>query len=394
MEKIINKYINKLVSRKLCKEEDIIIGCLEVDISWNRESPKKDNLKKIFDAFSINSILYSRPAFPYDTIIQYLIKNNQDFIEPKDCETRTFLHSIPIAKAGDFDDILDKLASRKGIITTDGEIITYGNVTLEQAYITYSSICFACFVKFFVDYYYLKSQNTRDSEYNRIIKASALWYLDILKNTMGINDFIKGPINEQDKLFDSLKQTGEAIVKSDMVDSYFGNISALFDDSIYISQTGSSLDELTACIDIVPIDGSSCAGITSSSELPAHKKIYSNNKNINFILHGHPRFCVIQSMYCEEFQCRNRGKCHTKCHKERFFSDIPIVPGEVGSGPYGLDKTLPEAIEKYSKAIVYGHGIFTTGEIDFIKPYTDLISAERKAFEIFLRDNSISFIKK
>ena len=59
-----------------------------------------------------------------------------------------------------------------------------------------------------------------------------------------------------------------------MVDSYFGNISYRDGNTIYISQTGSSLDDLAGCIDPCPVDGSTCAAITASSEYSAHRDIY------------------------------------------------------------------------------------------------------------------------
>ena len=62
-------------------------------------------------------------------------------------------------------------------------------------------------------------------------------------------------------------KTGKELVKQRLVDSYFGNISYVRGETIYISQTGSSMDELEDCIDAVPLDGSSSSGITASSEL-------------------------------------------------------------------------------------------------------------------------------
>jgi len=56
--------------------------------------------------------------------------------------------------------------------------------------------------------------------------------------------------------------------------------------------------------------------------------------------------------------------------------DIPIVPGEVGTGPTGLCRTLPPALEKSRGAIVYGHGLFTTGRDDFNEPFGTLVAVE------------------
>ncbi len=70
-------------------------------------------------------------------------------------------------------------------------------------------------------------------------------------------------------------------------------------DLIYISQTASSLDELSGCIDPVPFENSSTVGITASSELVAHRSTL-RPPDVVLILHGHPRFAVVMSMLCEE----------------------------------------------------------------------------------------------
>jgi len=160
-----------------------------------------------------------------------------------------------------------------------------------------------------------------------------------------------------------------------MVDSFFGNISCFADQTIYISQTGSSLDELQDCIDACPLDNSASTGITASSELVAHRDIYRGGEN-RVILHGHPKFSVIMSMLCFEENCARRGQCHIKCDKPRFIEDIPIIPGEVGTGPRGLSNTLPPAIQGRRAAIVYGHGVFSGGKSDFRTAFATLAAVE------------------
>ncbi len=168
------------------------------------------------------------------------------------------------------------------------------------------------------------------------------------------------------------------------MDSYFGNISYRLGDTIYISQTGSSLDELAGCIDPCPMDGSSSAGITASSELTAHSEIYRRTDN-RAVLHGHPKFSVILSMDCDEQACPDRGRCHIKCAKKRYINDIPVVPGEVGTGPTGLCHTLPPAIRGRRGAIVWGHGLFTVGRNDFNEAFQHLLAIENMCREEYFR---------
>jgi len=115
--------------------------------------------------------------------------------------------------------------------------------------------------------------------------------------------------------------------------------------------------------------------VTASSEYSAHKEIYLRGGS-RAILHGHPKFSVIMSMLCDKKDCENRGQCHIKCTRERFINDIPVVPGEVGTGRYGLCNTLPPAVTGRRGAIVYGHGLFTTGQHDFHEAFSRLLDIE------------------
>jgi ribulose-5-phosphate 4-epimerase/fuculose-1-phosphate aldolase len=178
-------------------------------------------------------------------------------------------------------------------------------------------------------------------------------------------------------------QTGRFMVEHRLVDSFFGNISYLAGDTLYISQTGSSLDELEGCIDPCPVDGSLSTGITASSELTAHLRIVKETDHRS-ILHGHPKFPVILSLDCDETDCALDGQCHIRCPKERFIADIPVVPGEVGTGPHGLCHTLPPAINGKRGVIVYGHGLFTTGKSDFVEPFANMKAIEEACKKQYL----------
>jgi ribulose-5-phosphate 4-epimerase/fuculose-1-phosphate aldolase len=159
------------------------------------------------------------------------------------------------------------------------------------------------------------------------------------------------------------------------VDSNFGNISYLFNNMLYISQTGSFLDELEGRIAGCSLDKSSPAPETASSELPAHLQLVRDTGS-RAILHGHPKFSVILSMDCDMKDCNHRGKCHLVCPRDRDACGIPVVPGEIGGGPHGLCHTVPDAIKKTSGVIVYGHGVFTADPEDFNGALQRLIDIE------------------
>jgi len=193
-----------------------------------------------------------------------------------------------------------------------------------------------------------------------------------------------GPFATSKHVVQAMDQAGKATVELGLVDSFFGNISYCLDDVLYISQTGASLDELTDCIDPCPLDGSSCAGLTASSELMAHQEVVLKT-GARAILHGHPRFTVILSMDCEKSSCEKRGRCHIECAEPRFIGNIPVVPGEVGTGPTGLVNTLPPAMVGRRGVIVYGHGLFATGREDFRESFATLLSVGNFCREQYFR---------
>jgi ribulose-5-phosphate 4-epimerase/fuculose-1-phosphate aldolase len=380
MEQLIKKYADKLVEAGLCDPGAPLLGFLDADVVWNRDDPLKRELQKVFDSIIINSILFARPAEPYPTMIDYLTCSGETAIYPKDCETRTFMHDLPVGRTLTASVIIDALKRRKSLIIPGHGIITFGTVSPEQAFISYSSVCFSLFVKFFSDYLREIKRGTVSETFRRA-------FTDVMNVVPELIDYppatlMQGPFDREETVIPAIIEAGRKTVEYGLVDSFFGNISYRSGDTIFISQTSSSLDELSGCIDPCPIDGSSCAGVTASSEFTAHREIYVR-KTIQSIIHGHPKFSVIMSMDCDETDCEFEGECHRRCPRTRYINDVPIVPGEVGTGPFGLCNTLPKAMENAGGVIVYGHGVFTAGERDFNDAFRKLVQIEsdcRKTF--------------
>jgi len=170
-------------------------------------------------------------------------------------------------------------------------------------------------------------------------------------------------------------------VQRGLVDSFFGNISASAGELIYISQTAASLDELQGCIDPVPTDNSSTTGITASSELLAHRKIFEQS-GARVILHGHPKFAVVMSMLCETKDCPIKD-CWKDCPHVRHLGGTPVVAGEIGAG--GLAKRVPPVIGATGSAIVYGHGVFTLGQEGFGEAFAAMVDVENFCRDEYFR---------
>lgn len=373
MKELVDKYARKLTEGGLAATP-LVCG-LDDAIFWNRADEQQNVLQDVMDNMQINSLVCAVPAEPYRTILQSLTYRYPEIITPRDCETRTFLHDLPVTHTFSSRTILERLKKRKSVIVVDQDrvqVVTFGTVSPEQAFVTFSSVCFSCFVLFFSDYLTnLRAGTCSTREHEAFARTISL--LDPTRPDAP--NLMSGPFTDEKKVIDAMIEAGRITVDYRLVDSFFGNISYQLDDTIYISQTGSSLDELAGCIDPCPLDGSSCAGVTASSELTAHNEILLRTGN-RAILHGHPKFAVILSMDCELQDCPNRDQCHIKCSRERFIQDIPVVPGEVGTGPFGLCNTLPPAIQDKRGAIVWGHGLFTVGQNDFNEAFQSLLDIE------------------
>ncbi len=379
MERLLAKYAGKLAAAGLTRPEDTVLGGLDAELVWNRASPLTDPgtspLPGLFEALNINSLLFARPAEPYRTCVDFLARESLESgrpIRPEDCETRTFLHDLPVVPDLDPAALASALRSRKAVIVPGLGVLSFGTVSPEQAFVTYSSTLFSCFVKFFLDC--LRAKDRGDfSGPRQAAFDQTLAHLPPPRTDLPI--LAPGPFATEEEVYRAMDQAGAATVGYGLVDSYFGNISYLFEDTLFISQTGSSLDELAGAVDPCPLDGSSCAALTASSEFTAHRRVYEGTA-LRAILHGHPRFSVIMSMDCALADCPNLGQCHIRCDQPRFVGDIPIVPGEVGTGPTGLCNTLPPAMRERRGVLVYGHGLFAVGRRDFNEPFATLLAVE------------------
>ena len=398
MEQLINKYEAKLIQAGLgepsgpCRP---IVGGLDHSLAWNRTGPETEVLAPLFSAMAINSLVCLRPAAPYGRIIGFLADQalgSGNPIRPTDCETRTFLHDLPVVPELSTEQIQKELRQRKCVIVADHNkagasaapaIVAHGTVSPEQGFVVASSVVFACFVKFFSDYLTLLRAGSATDRMHRLYDEMLP---TLTQPPPELPDLIRGPLDTEEAVYAAMVQAGRKTVEYGLVDSYFGNISYCRNNTLYISQTGSSLDELQGCIDPVPLDGSSSAGLTASSELTAHLETVART-SANAILHGHPRFSVILSMDCDPVQkqmCKFSDRCHTHCPKERSVNRIPVVPGEVGTGLTGLCHTLPPAFEKAPGVIVYGHGLFTIGKNDFREAFAILMDVETRCQKTYM----------
>lgn len=385
VDELTTKYAAKLEAAGLAEPGGALVGLLDAELCWNRSDPFIQTLETVFAGLSsVNSLAFARPAEPFATVLDHVCAGiaATGTITPEDCETVTFLHDLPVVAAANPEWIVQALKRRKSVIVKGVGVIGKGSVSPEQAYIHVSSTLFAALVKFFADYPELL-RSGRASEADRAAFSKASGLLNSPRTTPPA--LVRGPFADRAAIEAAMIQAGAAVVDYGLVDSFFGNLSYFDRDVLYISQTGSSLDELAGRIDPCPLDGSSTAALTASSELKAHLAVVEKT-GMRAVLHGHPLFAVILSLDCEE-DCRDangdRSVCRTRCPRPRSAAGVPITPGEVGTGPYGLCTAMPKAMVGNPGVIVYGHGLFTVGAVDYTDAFASLLGIENRCRELY-----------
>ncbi len=388
MDDQIAKYTQKLIRDRIAQPETIRFYRLDDVVIAGREDDWLPVFTEVFAGLNATALLLAQPTLRFADMLVAAADPGAARLTPQDNETRTFFHDIPFVRKPEWQGrpkrdlagtIVRCLRERKAVIVEGLGLIGSGGVTVEQAYIAYSTLFHTTFLKFCLDALERGFRNREERMAFEEMRRSWVRPVDLKGvhfNELRISDFGSRNENRQ-KIYDEICRVGRSTVEKGLVDSFFGNISCFDGKTIYISQTASSLDELEGHIDPVPLDGSSTAGLSASSELPAHRAIYRTT-NFHAVLHGHPKFSVILSMHCKERNCGIED-CGRNCNRKRSACGVPVVSGEIGAG--GLAKTVPGAIAEKGVCIVYGHGVFSAGERDFRDAFLKMVDVENRCRE-------------
>lgn len=378
----ITKYTDKMIADRSAMQGQIAFAAQDDVMISGGNSSLADLASGILSRLNCLALAAARPSLPFAEILLRRAVPDQHEIVPRDTETRTFLHDIPILRQSELGvdpagTIAEILGSRKGVIVEGIGIIANGALTVEQAYINWSSVYHSTYIKYLEDL--LETGFILEGE-EEAFESFRREHLPLL-SAEGL-EFRQGPFSDRATILAEIAAVGRYTVQRCLVDSFFGNISYSNGDLIYISQTASSLDELPGCIDPVPFENSSTVGITASSELVAHRSIFETT-GCRAILHGHPRFAVVMSMLCEERRTCPVKDCWRDCKKVRFLGGTPVVAGEIGAG--GIARNVPPVIGQQGRAIVYGHGVFSIGMNDFREAFQSLVDVENWCRDEYFR---------
>jgi len=369
----IAKYTAKLISEGSSQAGRIAFAAQDDTMISDGEPSLASLSESILFRLNCLALVSAVPSLPFAEFLVQRTSGHEHDIIPRDTETRTFLHDIPIVRTREIGSdpaktCADLLGNRKGIVVEGVGIIAAGALTVEQAYINWSSVFHSTYIKYLEDLLENGFMLPGEEEaFDRFRRESLLPL-----SSEGL-EFRQGPFIEKKIILEEIARVGWYTVQRRLVDSFFGNISYSNGELIYISQTASSLDELPGCIDPVPFTNSSTVGITASSELGAHRAIFETT-GCRAILHGHPRFTVVMSMLCSEKETCHVTDCWRDCSKVRFLGGTPVVAGEIGAG--GIAKNVPPVIGRTGAAVVYGHGVFTVGMTDFREAFQRLVDVE------------------
>lgn len=381
MSRDLVKYSAKLTAEGICRPGRNALLVMDDTLQGIGAADLKAFGASLLERMTAASLAIIEPAYPFDRFLLARLAPGEERIVPRDTETRTFLHDIPVVRHSgdgyDYDKIAQLLGRRPGVLVEGVGIVAVGALTVEQAYVNASSLFHALYVKVLLD---ALLGGLRDAE-------EAAFFADFRQQSLDEpNDtglvFTPGPLTAPAQIVGEMIRVGRYTVERRLVDSFFGNISCRLDQDVYISQTASSLDALGGCIDPIPFDNSSTLGLTASSELAAHRRIYELT-DARTILHGHPRFAVALSMLCEQQEHCTVTDCWRDCPHVRVLGGAPVVAGEVGAG--GLAKRVPPVIGGPGRAIVFGHGIFAIGRSGFEEPFRALVETERWCRQEYFR---------
>jgi ribulose-5-phosphate 4-epimerase/fuculose-1-phosphate aldolase len=381
-----HKYTQKLLRDRTAIPDSMRFYRLDDVVATNQRDEWLPIFAEVFSGLNITALLFAKFTLPFADLLVERADPAADKLVPKDSETKVFLHDIPFIRESEWIEkprealagmIIKCLKERKAVIIQGLGVVATGGVTVEQAYIGFSTLFHTTFVKYLLD---LLTEGFKSPQEHQLFEEFRTSWLR--PQELGDLVFTQGPLEknaegrehgaERKIIYDEICRVGRYTVEKGYVDSFFGNISYFDGKTIYISQTTSSLDELEGHIDPVPLDSSSTAGLSASSELPAHRGIYRAS-NYHAVLHGHPRFSIVMSMYCEEENCETED-CNRLCNRKRSVCGVPIVAGETGAG--GLATSVPLAIKNSGVCIAYGHGIFSAGEKDFRDAFIKMADVE------------------
>ena len=152
----IKKYFDKMIADGSADETKAAILAKDDQLLCQGSDLLLPLGEAVLDRLNIVSLVVATPPLPLLEVLLGRLASDATEISPLDTETRTFLHDIPIVRQTEFsveqpERLVELLGQRKGILVEGVGIMATGSVTVELAYINYSSVYHALFIKVLLD---------------------------------------------------------------------------------------------------------------------------------------------------------------------------------------------------------------------------------------------------
>ncbi|NTW99396.1 MAG: aldolase, partial [Geobacteraceae bacterium] len=235
MHEQIAKYTAKLISDGSAQAEQIAFAAQDDMLISVGKSTLAALSESILARLNCIALVAAAPSLPFaDFLIQRSAIHEHEIV-PRDTETRTFLHDIPILRKSEMSSdsaeaIATLLGNRKGVVVEGIGIIAAGSLTVEQAYINWSSVFHSTYIKYLEDLLENGFMLTGEEAVFNRFRNDMLAPL----STDGL-EFRQGPLIEKQAILEEIARVGRYTVQRRLVDSFFGNISYSNKKLIYIS---------------------------------------------------------------------------------------------------------------------------------------------------------------
>ncbi|MCP4049112.1 MAG: aldolase [bacterium] len=164
-----------------------------------------------------------------------------------------------------------------------------------------------------------------------------------------INFLIKRNIHQQ------IKQVGRKCFLAGLNNSHSGNISIKKNNYIYITRTGSSLDQLKIS-DIIrtELNVNKVADRYASIELIVHRAIYKANPDINSITHAHAPYAIAMAD-------KGRDLIPYDDEGKYYLGSIPVLSIENTIASKNIADQIRSYVHNSHSIIIAKHGVFAWG---------------------------------
>jgi len=168
--------------------------------------------------------------------------------------------------------------------------------------------------------------------------------------------------------WEEIARIGRKVVQSRLTSSRFGNISLREGPILYITCTGSMLDEIDSG-QVVAVDIENGCSAVASSETCVHQSIYRSS-GARAVIHTHSPYAVTLSMI------EKNMVMPIDSEGIAFLGPMPVVEGGFGSSE--LAANVSSALREFKACIARGHGVFASGDT-LSSAYTAACMAEHSS---------------